>query len=70
MLEQTNQGGAIALHLGEPPMEPPAFSRRLREEKARLEARLDQVNDALDCMDTNPEAARLVDAISKLGGLF
>ena len=70
MLEsEWQQGGAMAVQLGGP-IEPPAFSHRLREEKARLEARLDQVNDALDCMDTNPEAARLVDAISKLGGLF
>ena len=45
----------------------PAVSERLELEKKRLERRLEEVTAALDALHTNPEIAKTIDAISKLG---
>ena len=48
----------------------PTMSERLRDEKVRLEKRLSEVNEAISAMEANPEVARTVDAIIKLGGFY
>ena len=48
---------------------PPTITERLRDQKKRLEIQLEQINEALAALDSNPEVARTVDAISKLGHL-
>ena len=40
---------------------------RLRARRDQLAKELQEVNDALDAMESNPEAAKLVDTLSKLG---
>ena len=46
---------------------PQSMTERLRGEKERLEFRLAQVNEALTAMEENPEVAKTVDAIIKVG---
>ena len=46
---------------------PQTMTDRLRTMKKDLEDKLEQVNEALAALESNPEVARTVDAISKLG---
>ena len=46
---------------------PPTVSERLQREKKNLEERLANVNKAIDALDSSPEIAEAVDALSKLG---
>ena len=45
----------------------PTMTERLRDRKRRLEYELEKINEALAALESNPEVARTVDAISKLG---
>lgn len=47
----------------------PTMSERLHREREHLEHRLTQVNEAIEALESNPEVARAVDAISKVGGI-
>ncbi len=42
-------------------------SDRLRNERARLEARLKEVKEALSMLEANPEVADLIDSLARLG---
>lgn len=44
------------------------MTERLHREREHLEHRLAQVNEAIAALESNPEVARVVDAISKVGG--
>lgn len=46
---------------------PQSITDRLKDEKLRLEDRLQQLNEAIKALDDNPDVARTVNAISKLG---
>jgi len=46
---------------------PTSTTDRLRSEKDRLEQRLEQVNKAIEALESSPEIQRAIDAISKLG---
>lgn len=48
----------------------PTMSERLHRQREHLELQLSQVNEAIDALESNPEVARAVDAISKVGGLY
>lgn len=45
----------------------PSITERLHDRKANLEIQLQQVNEALAALESNPGVARAVDAIAKLG---
>lgn len=47
----------------------PSLTEQMRERKARLEAELGEVNSVLQRLEAMPEAAELLDYISRLGGL-
>lgn len=48
---------------------PPTMTQRLYDEKKRLEERLALIDEALAAVEANPDAMRIVDAVSKLGHL-
>lgn len=45
----------------------PTCTERLRQRKRDLESQLQQVNEALDALESDPKTARIVDSLSKLG---
>lgn len=46
---------------------PPSVLERLTDEKARCEARLAEVNNALALLDQNPGITTVLEALSKIG---
>ena len=48
---------------------PPSLTEQMTDRKARLEKELEEVNKVLEGLKKNPEAAELLDSISRLGGL-
>lgn len=48
----------------------PTMTERLHMQRDDLKNRLTQVEEAIDALESNPEVARAVDAISKVGGLY
>ncbi len=43
------------------------FEGRLREEKERLEKRLENINEVLESLKNAPEVANVLEALNKLG---
>lgn len=46
--------------------EPPSITARLKAQKEALERQLSKVNDALLCLEGNPDLQKAVDAISRV----
>lgn len=46
------------------------MTEQLRQQKQRLEDQLKLINEALDGLESNPDVARVVDAVSRLGGIY
>lgn len=51
------------------PLRVPSLTEMMTERKARLENELAEVNKVLAGLERNPEAAELLNSISRLGGL-
>ena len=51
-------------------IQPASAMDRLRDRRENLESQLAQVNEAIAAMEGSPEAARVVDALIKLGGML
>ena len=47
----------------------PSLTEQMQERKQRLEQELAEVNKVLAGLERNPEAAELLNSISRLGGL-
>ena len=60
-------GEAVSSRLAGSAIQPPSFTDRLHDEKARLEARLAQINDVLAKLEANPAVMEVVNAIQKVG---
>ena len=67
VMEEIAHTGAIASGIIGGGQVPASMVERLELRRAALAAQLEQVDTALAAMKDNPEVARVVDAISKLG---
>ena len=68
MLRQQMERAAPAIGLtGAGTIQPPTMTERLRERRDMLRKHLDEVEAALSELEGNPDVARVVDAISRLG---
>ncbi len=48
----------------------PTMTERLHAQRDELQKRLDLIDAAIEALESTPEVARAVDAISKVGGLY
>ncbi len=48
----------------------PSMTDRLHMQRDDLKARLALIEEAIEALESNPEVARAVDAITKVGGLY
>ena len=46
---------------------PRSLTERITDEKAKLEARLEEINTVLESLEANPETQAVMDAIARLG---
>jgi len=64
MFEDTGQAVEVRKDSG---LTNPSMTERLHRLRKSLESKLEKVNEAISALESNPEVARTVDAISKLG---
>lgn len=51
--------------------QPPSVTEKLEQERRELELRLKAINEVLDQLNANPETAKIIDSLAKLGrGMF
>lgn len=62
LMPPTTEGCDVAIRT-------PSLTEQMTERKARLEVELAEVNKVLEGLSKNPEAAELLNSISRLGGL-
>jgi len=46
---------------------PRSLTKRITDEKAKLEARLEEINGVLESLEANPETQAVMDAVARLG---
>ena len=49
---------------------PQSMTERFHRQRDELKGRLELLNEAIEALESNPEVAKAVDAISKVGGLY